>query len=142
MECRQCATREFKSEPGRIAPSSNGPPPLPASAKPKWQFRGLTPREMELDLVTLVTCRTLMDADMIVGQLEAAGISAFIPDEFLSQVIAWNVNTYGYVRVQVSPKDYESAKAFLMATPGEAGSGAASDAETGDTFGGAGAEGK
>lgn len=29
------------------------------------------------------------------------------------QAVGWNFNTYGYVRVQVAPKDYESAKELL-----------------------------
>ena len=63
---------------------------------------------------------------MIVGQLGSAGITAFIPDEFLSQIVSWNLNTYGYVRVQILPKDYESAKTLLMATSEDA----ESDAES------------
>jgi hypothetical protein len=75
---------------------------------------------MEKDLVTLVRCRDLVEADMVVSELRSTGISAFIPDEFLSQAVLWNLNTYGYVRVQVAPKDYESAKAFLLASPQDA----------------------
>jgi hypothetical protein len=85
------------------------------SAAPRWKFRELTPEEMRMDLITLVTCRTLIEADMVVGQLGGAGISAFIPDEFLVQAVSWNLSAYGYVRVQVSPKDYDAAKAFLLA---------------------------
>ena len=70
---------------------------------------------MEQDWVTLVKCQNLAAADMIVSRLDAAGIPAFLPDETLMQIISWNVNTYGYVRVQVSPKDYEQAKDFLSA---------------------------
>jgi hypothetical protein len=77
-----------------------------------------------MDLVTLIRCRTLTEADLIVSELRGAGISAFIPDEFLSQTVLWNLNTYGYVRVQVSPKDYASAKEFLLASPGNAEPGA------------------
>jgi hypothetical protein len=80
---------------------------------------------MQMDLVTLLTCRTLLEAQMIVSQLGGAGISAFVPDEFLMQAVSWNLITFGYVRVQVSPKDYELAKEFLLASP--------VDAESGDT---------
>jgi agmatine/peptidylarginine deiminase len=45
--------------------------------------------------------------------LRAAGITPFLPDERLMQAVGWNFNTYGYVRVQVAPKDYESAKELL-----------------------------
>jgi hypothetical protein len=72
---------------------------------------------MQKDLVVLMRCRTLLEAEMIVSQLEAAGIYSFIPDQFLMQTVSWNLNTYGYVRVQVSPKDYAAAKEFLLATP-------------------------
>ena len=69
---------------------------------------------MKFDLVTLVSCQSIVEADVVVGQLESVGISAFIPDEFVAQAMAWNINAFGYVRVQVSPKDYERAKTFLM----------------------------
>ena len=57
---------------------------------------------------------------MIVTRLDCAGITTFIPDQFLMQSIAWNVNTYGFVRVQVPPKEYEAAKEFLSADVGDA----------------------
>jgi len=50
---------------------------------------------------------------MVACRLRAAGIQTFIPDENLMQAIAWNFNTYGFVRVQISPKDYEAAKDLL-----------------------------
>jgi hypothetical protein len=84
---------------------------------PKWEFGKLTPEEMKLDVVTLLTCRNIVEADVVVGRLDAVGIPAFIPDEFLMQAMAWNVNAFGYVRVQVSPSDYERAKTFLLDTP-------------------------
>jgi len=52
---------------------------------------------------------------MIVGRLDGAGIFAVIPDEYLMQAVSWNLNTYGYVRVQVAPLDYEAAKECLLA---------------------------
>ena len=58
-------------------------------------------------------CRTLVEADLVVSRLQAAGIQTFLPDEILMQTIAWNVNTYGYVRVQVAPKDYVAARELL-----------------------------
>ena len=47
---------------------------------------------------------------MVVSELEAAGITALIPDEFIAEAMAFNPNAVGYVRVQVSPRDYEAAK--------------------------------
>ncbi len=70
---------------------------------------------MEKQWTTLVKCRTLTEADLVVSRLDAAGITTFLPDEFVMQAISWNLNTYGYVRVQVSPKDYEQAKELLSA---------------------------
>ena len=50
---------------------------------------------------------------MVVSELEAAGITALIPDEFLAEAWAFNLNALGYVRVQVSPQDYEAAKDII-----------------------------
>jgi hypothetical protein len=109
VTCHECGTpiRSQKAE-AKIRPT------IPKPQKARWAFRTLTPQEMKLDLVILLTCRSIVEADVIVGQLESIGISAFIPDEFLAQTMAWNLNAFGYVRVQVSPKDYEQAKDFLM----------------------------
>ena len=65
------------------------------------------------DLVTLLQCRTLAEADLIVTLLEASSVRAIIPDEFLMQSLGWNLAAYGYVRVQVAPTDYEAAVAVL-----------------------------
>lgn len=64
-------------------------------------------------LVTLTSCETLSQADAIRAQLEGAGIEVHVPDENLMQAVAWNLNTFGFVRVQVSSKDYETAKQVL-----------------------------
>lgn len=50
---------------------------------------------------------------MIVSRLRSAGITAFIPDEYLMQTIGFNLNTFGYVRIQTTPRDYERARALL-----------------------------
>jgi zinc ribbon protein len=65
------------------------------------------------DLVLLTTCRVLADADLIVSRLAGAGIEAFIPDELVMQNAGFNLNTYGYVRVQVRRRDYPGAKDLL-----------------------------
>ena len=67
--------------------------------------------------MTLVSCGTLMAADLVAMRLRAAGIETFLPDERLMQVIGWNLNAYGYVRVQVSPNDYAAARDLLMEPP-------------------------
>jgi hypothetical protein len=69
-------------------------------------------------LVTLVSTQRLADADLILSRLGAAGIEGFIPDQFLMQTVGFNLNTFGYVRVQVRRKDLEKAKELLSA-PGE-----------------------
>ena len=102
LNCFECGTDEFKGEK-----VESGPP------RPEFQFGALSAEATEKDWVTLVKCRTLPEADMIVSRLDAAGITTFLPDEFVMQNISWNLNTYGYVRIQVSPKDYEQAKEFL-----------------------------
>jgi hypothetical protein len=73
-------------------------------------------RDTPIAWVTLTTCRTLADADLLAAQLRAAQIPAFIPDESLALNIGWNVNTYGYVRVQVHSQDYDTARELLNLT--------------------------
>jgi hypothetical protein len=95
-------------------PTEPTPPPEPTQAKrPESAFAPLSEADQRKDLVTLVSCRTLPEADMVVSRLQAAGINAFLPDESLMQVIGWNLNTYGYVRVQIAPKDYDAARNLL-----------------------------
>ncbi len=95
-----------------------------------------------MNFVTLITCGTLLEADVIAGRLGTAGIPTFIPDEFLSQAVSWNLNTYGYVRVQVAPKDYESAKTFLLTSAKDAESGAATNGDAAGPLGNSGASDK
>ncbi len=104
--CRECGT-EFER------PSAPPNPPPPNPKKPEYTFQPLSEADKQKDLVTLVVCGTLLAADMIVGRLSAAGIPAFIPDEYLMQVTGFNLNAFGYVRVQISPKDYEAARDLL-----------------------------
>ena len=116
--CRECGT-EFE----RAIPADKPAEPVtpqPEQAPAKLEFITPTPQEMEMDLVSLLRCRTLGEADLLVAQLEAAGIPAFIPDQFLMQNVGFNLNTYGYVRIQVSPKDYEAAKEVLSAAGADA----------------------
>ena len=66
------------------------------------------------DFVTLIRCQKLIDADLVATKLGSAGIETFIPDEHLMQTIGFNLNTYGYVRVQVRRKDYANARETLI----------------------------
>ena len=95
-----------------IKPSPPEPRPRQAEYS-EYEFVPISEEDREMDLVTLVRCRTLVAADMVVSRLRAAGITAFLPDESLMQTVAWNVSTYGYVLVQVSPEEYDSARDLL-----------------------------
>lgn len=101
IHCCECGTLEFKAPEAAVSPPH------------VMEFFVPSQEEMKNDFVTLMTCRTLAEADLIVCELRGAGITAVIPDEFLMQAICFNLNTYGYVRVQVAPKDYEAAKEVL-----------------------------
>jgi hypothetical protein len=92
---------------------SPGGSPTSKAKQTEYDIIPLTEADRQNDLVTLVTCRTLVAADAIATRLRAAGFEVMLPDEFLMQTIGWNFNTYGYVRVQVAAKDYDSAKNLL-----------------------------
>src|ERR1700688_3348870 len=93
--------------PAPHSPTRSGP------ARPDYEFLPISAAERQNDLVTLVRCGTLVAADLVVSRLQAAGIQAFIPDEYLMQTIGFNLNTFGYVRVQVASKDYDAARDLL-----------------------------
>jgi len=117
MECHECGGTDFRSAE---APSgAGGPPPLPVEppplpgAEPVLHFEALKPEEINNTWVTLLRCQTLVEADVIATRLEAAEIPVFVPDQFLMQAISWNVNTYGFVRLQVPPALYHVAREVL-----------------------------
>jgi hypothetical protein len=87
--------------------------PEAKSKGPAYRFPPLSAAEMEKDFVTLVRCPTLPAADLIMGRLEAAGIEALMPDESVMQAMCGDLNGFGYVRIQIAPKDYEAAKDLL-----------------------------
>jgi hypothetical protein len=107
VHCSECGTSEFISPQAAV--------PAAETSAAGLDFVPLASVQQQDHLVTLMRCSSLLEADMIVSQLETAGITAFIPDQFLMQAEAWHVNTYGFVRVQVSPRDYQAAKEFLCA---------------------------
>jgi hypothetical protein len=76
-------------------------------------FDPLKPEEAGHPWVTLTRCFNLVEADLLATRLRGAGISVFIPDEFLMQSISWAVNTYGFVRVQVPPSQHQAAREIL-----------------------------
>lgn len=50
---------------------------------------------------------------MIRGALKAQAIETFLPDELLMQTVAWNLNTFGFVRIQVAREDLNAAQSAL-----------------------------
>ncbi len=116
LHCRECGTK-FEAPVKQSQPLEQPQPepaPSPSSSQhPEYEIAPLAPGERQKDFVTLVRCRTLLAADMIVARLRAGGITAFLPDENFMQVVGWNFNTFGYVRVQVTPKDYEAARELI-----------------------------
>jgi ribosomal protein L40E len=125
VNCPECGTSLRRPKAKTHVASQVAQPELV-----RWKFRRLTPDEMRMDLVTLLTRQNIAEADVVLAQLESIGISAFIPDEFVAQTMAWNINGLGYVRVQVAPRDYDCARVFLLelsesAEPGAAPNGGA-----------------
>ena len=62
--------------------------------------------------MTLASCANVPAADVVIGRLQAAGIEAFISDASATEVMS-GINAFGYVRVQIAPKDYEAARELL-----------------------------
>lgn len=100
-----------------LAPPTAAPAPVPPTAPDltptEFQFPPLTEAQRQQDLVTLVSCGTLVSAEMIASRLRAAGIDVFIPDQSLVQTMGFNLAAVGFVRVQITPADYDAAKALL-----------------------------
>jgi hypothetical protein len=102
------------------APTPPEPKRAEHSEPAEYDFVPIAEVNENLDLVTLVQCGTLVAADQVVARLRAVGIETFLPDEFLMQSVGGGFNTFGYVRVQVAPKDYDTAK-NLLSGPDPAG---------------------
>lgn len=94
-------------------PIKSAPPETKVAEVVEYRFPQLTAEDMQKDFVTLVRCATLPAADMIVSRLQVAGIEAFIPDQYLMQVYTGVLSAFGYVRVQIAPKDYDAARELL-----------------------------
>jgi len=108
-----CAIDQTPLEP----PSALLPPETRPEAKQmEYDFVPLSESDQQNGWVTLVKCRTLLAADLVATMLRGMGIEVFLPDEYLMQAVGWNFNTFGYVRVQVTPRDYDSARALLSGT--------------------------
>lgn len=98
----------------RAPPAAAPPGAAPAADGPGLAFdlMALAPEQRQQAWVTLARCGTLASADMVACQLRGAGIEAFIPDASLMLADGMPY-TFGYVRVQVAPKDYDAAAAIL-----------------------------
>src|SRR5437016_3066257 len=84
VRCSECGTEEFK------------------------ELNKAALLETEPELVNLMTCQNLGEAQMAAARLQANGIEAFIPDEAIAGTIGLTV-AFGFIRVQVAPKDFEAA---------------------------------
>ena len=63
--------------------------------------------------VTIRTCRTVQEAQIVRSVLEAGGIRAFIPDENVAGLIVPDALDTDGVRVQVAAEDEELARELL-----------------------------
>jgi hypothetical protein len=88
----------------------------PERTEPKYRIGPLPPNAVESAWVTLVKCGKVVEADFVRAQLEGAGLPVFIPDENVMAIEAWALNAFGYIRVQVRPRDYEAARELLCST--------------------------
>lgn len=91
----------------------------------QYQFVDLHPEEKDNDLITLLTCPTLPEADVVVSHLEAAGIPASTPDEYKMLAAPWDLIKVKNFRVQIPPEHYEAAKEVLLTNVEPGGSEAA-----------------
>jgi Putative prokaryotic signal transducing protein len=69
-------------------------------------------------MVTVCTCYTLPEAQVIQSQLEGSGIEAFLPDELTVQNYWLWSNAIGGVRVQVQEEDAKRATEVLEESSG------------------------
>jgi hypothetical protein len=70
--------------------------------------------------VTVKNCGTILEADTLRAQLEAAGIKCFIPDEQLMQTLPLHVPAFGHVRLQVDANDLTAASELVRSTAADA----------------------
>jgi hypothetical protein len=108
-----CTIDETPLSPPPAAPPRVAPPDLQPARRAEFEIPPLTEAQRRLDLVTLVRCGSLLSADLIASRLQAEGIETFIPDQSVVQTMGYNLNAVGYVRVQVSPADYDRAREII-----------------------------
>jgi hypothetical protein len=68
-------------------------------------------------MVTIQTCSTLPEAQVLQSYLEGSGIKCFLPDEMTLQTDWLLSNAIGGVRLQVAEEDAERAKSLLQDPP-------------------------
>lgn len=97
------------------SPFAPGIAPKPRLQTERYEFATLDPAEKESDLVTLLTCPTLPEADLIVSLLESAGMPASNPDAYRMVSGPFELDQLYKFRVQVPPEHFEAARDFLLA---------------------------
>lgn len=75
-------------------------------------------RDPALSPVVVATFASLQEASLLAGRLEEAGIEAFVPEEYSEQVFS-AVIPLARLTVRVAAKDYEAARAVIVAEGGE-----------------------
>jgi hypothetical protein len=75
-----------------------------------WVELRISPEER---MTTVANCFDLTDALRLKTQLEAAGITAFIPDETTAGIVPYHFLTSSGVRLQVLDEHVEEARAIL-----------------------------
>ncbi|MEI8288302.1 MAG: DUF2007 domain-containing protein [Verrucomicrobiota bacterium] len=67
-----------------------------------------------LSLVVIGTYRTVVDANLVMTRLQAAGIDACVPEEYTPQIF-WNIipSPIESVTVRVAAQDFEEAQRIL-----------------------------
>jgi hypothetical protein len=80
----------------------------------QYNFVEPKPEERDNELVTLLTCPTLPEADVVVSHLEAAGIPASVPDEYKMLAAPWDLIKVKNFRVQIAPENFEAAREVLL----------------------------
>lgn len=81
------------------------PAPLESKVDPRLVDPALAP-------VAVATFHSLTEAELLLSRLQAAGIEAYIPEEYTSDVFS-GVIPFELVTVRVAAKDYEDAKAVV-----------------------------
>jgi hypothetical protein len=65
-------------------------------------------------MTTLTTCSNIADAELLKSLLDAAGIKAFLPEEFTANAAPQLVFSSG-IRVQVEAEDAAEARRVIVA---------------------------